>query len=206
VNEQFTARLAESNRRRYERRGPNPTTRFLRDGVIAAGGGRSVLDIGAGIGALSLELLARGFTAATLVEASPAYAAAARKSAAERGLAGQVDLHTGDFVELASRLAPADAVVLDRVVCCYPAYGPLLEAAIACSRRLFGYSYPRERWDVRGVIGLENTVRRWTGGSFRAFVHPEAGMSAVLVARGFRRVSRRQSFAWCADVYARDGA
>jgi magnesium-protoporphyrin O-methyltransferase len=206
AQQMFNAKVAEGDLRRYRRSGPNKTTRFLRDGIVAAGGGESVIDIGGGIGALSAELLARGFARGTLVDASPAYLNVARRAAAERGLAERLEFREGDFLDHAPQLAPADAVVLDRVVCCYPAYRPLLEAAARHSQRLFAYAYPRDRWYIRFVIGIENLIQAAMRRSFRAFVHAEPAMSAVLAAQGFRRVSRRTTFVWCADVYARDGA
>ena len=204
AQEIFTAKVAEGDLRKYRRRGPNKTTRLLRDGVIAAGGGESLIDIGGGVGALSTELLAHGFRRGTLVDASPAYVTVARRAAAERGLAERLEFRDGDFVDHAPELAPADAVVLDRVVCCYPAYAPLLEAALAHSRRVFAYAYPHDRWDVRLVIAGENQFRAWTRQTFRAFVHPEPAMSALIASRGFRRVSRRKTFVWSADVYVRE--
>ena len=203
AQETFDAKLAEGDLKKYRRRGPNKTTRLLRDGILAIGGGESLIDIGGGIGALSAELLARGFRRSTLVDASPAYQAVARRATRERGLDGRMEFHEGDFVEHAPQLAPADAVVMDRVVCCYPAYEALLDAALAHSRRLFAYAYPQDRWDVRLVIRGENWFQALTRRAFRSYVHPERAMSALIVSRGFRRVSRRKTFVWTADVYER---
>ena len=200
----FDDKVARGDLKRYRRRGPNPTTRLLRDGVVAAGGGRSLLDVGGGIGALSHELLGRGFERTTIVDASPAYLAAARRLIEERGTGARVEIREGDFVEHAAALEAADAVVLDRVVCCYPEFRPLLEAAAAHGRRLFAYAYPRDRWSVRFVLAIENTVQRLLRRAFRAYMHPEPAMSAILAAHGFKRVSRRTTFVWCADVYARE--
>ena len=61
---QFDAARAEGDARQYRTKGPNATTRQLRDGVILAGAGQTLLDIGAGIGAASIELLAAGFATA----------------------------------------------------------------------------------------------------------------------------------------------
>src|SRR5262245_16667870 len=149
AKQMFSTKVAEGDLKRYRRRGPNPTTRLLRDGIVAAGGGRTVLDIGGGIGALSYELLGRGFERSTIVDASPGYLEVARRTTAERGLGGRVEIREGDFVEQAPELPPADVVTLDRVVCCYPDYRPLLEAAAAHGTRVLAYSYPRERWSVR---------------------------------------------------------
>ena len=206
AEQMFSAKVAEGDLKKYRRSGPNKTTRLLRDGIVAAGGGGSVIDIGGGIGALSTELLARGFARSTLVDASPAYQAVARRAAAEGGLGERVEFLEGDFVAHAPRLDPADAVVMDRVVCCYPAYEALLESALAHSRRLFAYAFPHDRWDVRFVIGAENGMQALLRRAFRAYVHSESAMSALIVSRGFRRVSRRKTFVWCADVYVRDSA
>ena len=203
AQQMFSAKVAEGDLKKYRRSGPNKTTRLLRDGIVAAGGGESAIDIGGGIGALSPELLGRGFARSTLVDASPAYQAVARRAAAERGLGERIEFHEGDFVEHASRLGAADAVVMDRVVCCYPGYGPLLETALAHSRRLFAYAFPHDRWDVRLVIGAENVIQALMRRAFRAYVHPESAMSALIASRGFRRVSRTKTLVWCVDVYER---
>jgi magnesium-protoporphyrin O-methyltransferase len=203
AREIFTAKIAEGDLKKYRRRGPNKTTRLLRDGVLAVGGGESLIDIGGGVGALSAELLASGFRRSTLVDASPAYQAVARRAAADRGLTQRMEFHEGDFVERAPQLAPADAVVMDRVVCCYPGYEALLDTALAHSKKIFAYAYPQDRWDVRLVIGGENLFQSWMRRAFRAYVHSEPAMSALIASRGFRRVSRRKTFVWYADVYVR---
>ncbi|NIP57245.1 MAG: hypothetical protein GWM92_03675 [Gemmatimonadetes bacterium] len=79
---QFDADTARKDLERYRRKGPSATTRLLKEEITAAGGGKSLLDIGAGVGALSFELLDAGFEGALSVDASPAYAATAREEAA----------------------------------------------------------------------------------------------------------------------------
>jgi magnesium-protoporphyrin O-methyltransferase len=161
----------------------------------------TLLDVGAGIGALTFELLAAGLRRATAVDASPAYVEAGRQEAERRGLAGNVNWVEGDFVSVAPQLPSADIVTLDRVVCCYPAYEPLLEAALEHAVQMVGLSYPRDRWYVRAVVAGENAARRLRGGTFRTFVHPAAGMAELLRKHGFQLVARRTTIAWAVDVY-----
>lgn len=201
---QFSARVAARDLTRYRLKGPNTTTRLLRDLVATSNApGDTVLDVGAGVGALPFELLRRGFGHATALDASSAYVAAGRQETERRGLTRAIDWLEGDFVSLATRLAPADVVTLDRVVCCYPAYEPLLIAALNCSRQVVGLSYPRDRWYVRLMIALENGLRWLRGDAFRVRVHSPAGMAALLQTHGFRLIGHCTTLAWSVEVYSK---
>jgi len=205
IQRQFSPRVAARDLARYRRKGPDATSRMLRELLTSPSQtGGTLLDIGAGIGVLTFELLNAGFQHATAVDASPAYVAAGRQEAARRRLTARVDWVEGDFVDLVSRLPPADVVTLDRVVCCYPAYEPLLKAALDRAGQVVGLSYPRDRWYIRAVIALDNGLRWLRGGPFRTFVHSPAGMVALLRTRDFRLVGRRTTLAWSVDVYVKD--
>lgn len=199
----FGEAVARRDIERYRRQGPDPTTRLLRDAVLRAGSGQTVLDVGAGIGALGFELLAAGAGTITVVEAAPAYLAAAREEARRRGIAARLELVPGDFITVAHTVRPADVVTMDRVVCCYPAYQPLLDAAMACSRRLLAFSYPRDRWFVRAAVASQNLGRVVLRNPFRGFVHAARDMEKVLERGGFVRTERRETLKWCADLYVR---
>src|SRR5256886_15302564 len=94
---QFSDAVARRDLARYRRRGPDQTTRLLRDAIVGAEQGRTILDVGAGIGALSFELLAAGAELVTAVEAAPAYVAAAREEAGRPNVSGRLELVPGDF-------------------------------------------------------------------------------------------------------------
>ncbi len=78
--------------------------------------GKSVLDIGSGIGALHMELLLAGADRAMGVDASPTNIAAARELAGEMGVADRVEERQGDFVDLQDSVPQADIVTLDRAI------------------------------------------------------------------------------------------
>jgi SAM-dependent methyltransferase len=204
AGEQFTAERAAKELRAYRRGRVGPTTRLLRDGLVNNGLNHGVLlDVGVGIGALSFELLERGFTRAVGVDASRSYLAAAAEEASRRQRSESISFVHGDFVNLAKGLPDADVVTLDRVVCCYPDYRSLLGEAIQHAERGFALSYPRDRWFVRWGMRAENAFRRLGSDSFRTFVHPRAGMERLIGDAGFNLVSRNQTAIWAADVYAR---
>jgi tRNA1(Val) A37 N6-methylase TrmN6 len=203
VDQQFTSKKARQELQRYQRKGAGPTTRLLIDGLVQAGVvDGSLLDVGAGIGALTFELLDRGIRRATIVEASAAYAAAASEEAARRGRTVNVDLKQGDFVEVAMTLPAASIVTLDRVVCCYPLCEQLLNEALRHAEQAFAFSYPRDRWYIRAGMRLENALRRRKNG-FQTFVHPETKMRDLIMRAGFRLVFQRRTFVWSAAVFVR---
>src|SRR3989449_5435460 len=181
----FNPKKADRDLRRYQRHGPDISTRILLSEIRRWPlQGLHLLDVGAGIGVIALELAGAGLAGVTLADASADYLEAARRHLASRDASLRAQFILGDFAATAGSLPDADIVTLDRVVCCYPDVEALLGAAAARTRRLLAFTYPRDRWYMRAVIVLENLWRRLTGNSFRTFVHPPQRIGAVLEAAG----------------------
>jgi 2-polyprenyl-3-methyl-5-hydroxy-6-metoxy-1,4-benzoquinol methylase len=204
ADEQFNRKKAAAELKRYRDRGPGVTTRLLEDGIARTRDvGGTLLDIGSGIGSLAFELLNRGIVRAIGVDASSACVETAREEAQRLGRTGDVTFIHADFVSVASELQSASIVTLDRVVCCYPAYEPLLNAAVQHADRCFALSYPRDTWYVRTAMFLENVLRWLTRNSFRTFVHPATNIEQLIRRAGFTLASRRETWTWAVDVYSR---
>ena len=92
-------------------------------------------------------------------------------------------------------MAPADFVVLNRVVCCYPDYERLLGAAAGHARRALVFSYPPRNGLSRSILGVENLVFRLQRQEFRTFAHPPGAMLGLLERHGFR--ARTSTAHWC---------
>jgi tRNA1(Val) A37 N6-methylase TrmN6 len=200
---QFHADKAAAELQSYRRGRLGPTTRLLRDGIVDAGLNRgTLLDIGGGVGPLTFELLTRGVSRALIAEASAAYAASAIDEAMRRGVADRIEVVRGDFLRVATALPKVDVVTLDRVVCCYPWYEPLLEESLHHAEHGIALSYPRDRWYVRAGVWLEN-VKRARGTGFRTFVHPPTRMQDIVARAGFSLHSRRLTVVWSVDVFVR---
>jgi SAM-dependent methyltransferase len=168
----FNATIARRELARYRKAGAGVTTRFLRDLIAAARRADGVLlDVGCGIGGLTFELLDRGMDRAISVDASAAYLTAASDEAARRGASGAIRFVLGDFLAVASSLPAATVVTLDRVICCYPSYEPLLQESLRHATECFAFSYPRDERYMRVAIAAENALCRLRGDRFRAFVH-----------------------------------
>jgi magnesium-protoporphyrin O-methyltransferase len=206
ADQQFNEKKANEELQRHRIKGPAATTRLLQEGLARAGTlTGTLLDIGSGIGSLTFGLLERGVARAVAVDASSAYNAVARQEAHRLGRANVVQFVHADFVSVASQLSAATLVTLDRVVCCYPAYEALLNAALGHADMCLALSYPRDVWYVRLGVTLENVQRRLTRNAFRTFVHPAARMEDLIRSAGFELSSRRETWMWSVDVYIRQG-
>ncbi len=200
----FDPRMAERDLQRYQRRGPDVSTRMLlselRHGPLQ---GLRLLDVGAGIGAIAGGLATAGLASVTLAEASPAYLEVARRHLASRDASLPAQFILGDFAATAGSLPDADIVTLDRVVCCYPDVEALLRGAAARARRMVALTYPRDKWFVRAAIAVENAWYRLNGNPFRVFVHSPECMASVLEAAGFVRAARHETLQWALELYRR---
>jgi 2-polyprenyl-3-methyl-5-hydroxy-6-metoxy-1,4-benzoquinol methylase len=192
-NQRFARRLAN----RYSKRGLDTTARtmveFLRELGIE---GASILEIGGGVGEIQVELLQAGAARAQNLELSPAYEHEAHKLAGQAGVQGLLHWRIHDLAQDPGAVAPADLVVLHRVVCCYPDYERLLGAAADHARRALVFSYPPRNAVSRAFYVVFNLVMRLTRSSFRGFAHPPGAMLAVLEDHGLRRTYERRSRIW----------
>lgn len=204
---QFDARHAADHLRAYRAKGAVGLTRELIGGLAEGGvAGCTVLEIGAGVGAVHHELLRAGAATAVDVDASHAYIAAAREEAERQGHADRVRYLAGDFVELADRVEPADLVALDRVICCYADMAALVAGSASLARRRYGLVYPRDSWMGHLGIALFNAWLRLSRSSFRVYVHRTAEVDAILRAEGLVERSRRTTLLWQLALYERASA
>jgi magnesium-protoporphyrin O-methyltransferase len=200
----FNSQKADRDLRRYQRHGPDPSTRMLLSQLRRWPlQGLHLLDVGGGIGVIPVELAGAGLAAVTLADASAGYLEAARRHLASRGSSLPAQFILGDFAATAGALPDADIVTLDRVVCCYPDVDALLRGAAARARQVVAFTYPRDAWYVRAGIVVENSWYRLRQDPFRAFVHSPQRMASILESLGFVRAARDASFQWALDLYHR---
>jgi magnesium-protoporphyrin O-methyltransferase len=204
IEKQFDPREARRKLAEYHRHGPTGTTKRLIDALRAAGvEGARLLDIGGGVGAVTLALLEAGAAEATHVDASRAYIDVAREEAARHGLVERVTYRHGDFVALAEEVPEADIVTLDRVICCYHDMPALMGRALDKARAAVGLVYPRDRWWMRAAVWLLNLGLAVMRDPFRGFVHRERDLEAVVRAHGFTPRFRSYTLVWQVAVYSR---
>lgn len=167
--------------------------------------GATLLDVGGGVGAIQHELLSAGVERATQVDASGAYLAASREEADRRGNGGRVEHVYADFTDVAEGLPDADAVTLDRVICCYPAMERLVDASARKARRVYGLVYPRERLAMRVIQAIGNLYMRIRRSAFRTYLHPVTAIDARVRSHGLTPATRGRTFLWEVVTYTRAG-
>ena len=196
-DEFFTSRMASRAAERYRQKGVDKTAQrmlaFLEEHGIE---GATVLEIGGGVGDVQIELLKRGAARTTNLELSPGYDDEAMRLMREAGVEVRAERLLHDIAVDPGGVEPADVVVLNRVVCCYPDYERLLSAAADHARRLLVFSYPPRNVVSRLLLGAQNLFFRLQRKEFRTFAHPPAQMLGVVEERGLLLAYTHRPVVW----------
>jgi 2-polyprenyl-3-methyl-5-hydroxy-6-metoxy-1,4-benzoquinol methylase len=205
--ELFDARMARKDAERYRRKGLRGSARRVLE--LARGGGldgADVLEIGGGVGSLSIELVRAGAAHATVLELSSGYDEAARSLLHERGVEGRVEHRLADLVEDDHAVGPADVVVMERVVCCYPDVHALVGAAARRAGRRLVLSYPRYSVLARAFASAANLVQRLRRQSFRVYAHPPRAIQDAAAEHGLTSVAPEDGLVWRVIAFDREYA
>ena len=204
IDDVFGAKQAQAKARRFREHGLDREGREI-VGLLAdvATGGMTVLEVGGGIGALQIELVRAGAGHATSVELSTSYERAAASLIADAGLVDRIDRRVANFVTDADTIAVADAVILQRVVCCYPDDIAIVRAAARHSARTLVLTFPVERWWIGLGLAAANALLRARRSKFRGFMHPASRVIETASAEGLRLTYRRKGLLWQVLAFAR---
>jgi predicted TPR repeat methyltransferase len=206
IESTFDRDLAAGQLRRLRARGPQKTTALLVEALRRRGvAGKTVIDIGGGVGAIQQAMLAADAAEVIDVDASSAYLEAARAEARRLGYEKSSRFLHGNFVDLAPSLDPADIVTLDRVICCYDDMDALVGASAAKARALYGLVYPRDTRLARIGVRVANAIQGIRGRPFRIFAHSSKSVESIIEARGLHRFYHATRGLWQVAVYSRDG-
>lgn len=193
----FSQRMAHSEANRYRRKGLDATSRKIVDFVKAQGvEGRTVLEVGGGIGAIQIELLKAGAARAVSVELTPTYEDDANTLLREAGLADRAERKILDFAMAGAEIDGADIVIMNRVICCYPDMPRLAGQASDHARQLLVMSFPRRAWWMRIGLGIGNLMLRLTRREFQIFLHPPKRILATSEQHGLRTVLDEAGVFW----------
>ena len=165
---------------------------------------RSVLDLGCGAGGLSLELLKGGARNAVGLDLSPKMISAATELAEANGFESRAKFQLGNGAT--SELPESDIVIMDKVLCCYSEWSPLLKNAVEASRVMVGFTVPRDegitKLPFRLALKIANYFQRRRGGVL-FYLHPLGTIDKILRESGFNRRRKQGSRFWLVFLYSR---
>jgi 2-polyprenyl-3-methyl-5-hydroxy-6-metoxy-1,4-benzoquinol methylase len=200
----FSERAARGEASRYRKKGLDATSRRIVELVKAQGvEGRTVLEVGGGIGAIQMELLKAGAARATSVELTPTYEEVAGELLKESGLADRVERKVMDFAQAAGEVGGADIVILNRVICCYHDMPRLAGAAADHAHQVLVLSYPKRTWWTVIGLGLANLMLRATRREFHVFLHPPQEIIATSQERGLQPLLNQSGVLWIVSALRR---
>ena len=193
----FSERSARAEAKRYRRKGLDATSRRIFDFVKKQGvEGRTVLEVGGGIGAIQIELLKAGAARAVSVELTPTYEEEATALLREAGLEERVERRVMDFAAAGAAVEGADIVIMNRVICCYPDMPRLAGAGSDHAREMLVMSFPKRTWWTRIAMLLGNTILRATRREFHIFLHPPKSILATSEQHGLRTILNESGVLW----------
>jgi magnesium-protoporphyrin O-methyltransferase len=199
----FSERRARSEARRYRRRGlDGPSRRILKilqdEKILESQGAadRDLLEVGGGIGVLQIELLRSGVARAVSVELTPTYETVAHELLRRAGLESRVERRLMDFAEAPDQVEPADIVIMNRVLCCYPDMPRLAGAAADHAREMLVLCYPKRSWWTQAALAAANLGLRLARRQFHIFLHPPGQILATAEHHGLRTAAVQRGFFW----------
>jgi magnesium-protoporphyrin O-methyltransferase len=193
----FSEKNARSDAQSYRRKGLDPTSQRIVDYLKQRGvEGRTLLEVGGGVGAIQIELLKAGVTRAISVELTPTYEQVALELLREAGLEGRVERKVTDFAQSAGEFAVADIVIMNRVICCYPDMPVLAGAAADHAGEVLVMSFPRRTWWTRAMLALGNLALRITRRQFQVFIHPPAQILVEAERHGLHKAIDTPGLFW----------
>ncbi len=200
----FNKKTAAKEYRKYLKKGPSRVTAKIIEQLDSQNvGGKSMVDVGGGIGALQWWFLQKGGNKTTDIDASSGYLKQAENHASKNGWQDKTHFIMGDCTDVYKEIEDPHFITLDKVVCCYPNYKEILELTCEKSTGHISLSYPMD--------GIISQTLRWFGdlyfrlvkNPYRPFVHPVKDIRNVFAERGYQRIAHDLAFPWHVETYAR---
>jgi 2-polyprenyl-3-methyl-5-hydroxy-6-metoxy-1,4-benzoquinol methylase len=195
-----------SNRylKQFRKKGLAKEQKRLVEGIeLSPVAGKSILEIGCGVGGLHLTMLKHGAASAVGIDISEGMLEGAKQLSKELGCESHTQYFLGDIAEMNGKIAGADIVVLDKVVCCYENLNKLLEISLSKANGTYALSFPASNVLVKisfyGLISLGKLLR-W---QFRPYWHDWGKMIDTIRENGFGPVYSESTFFWSIYVFRR---
>jgi len=189
----------------YKRRGLSRSSRLLLDFVLNEGAReKTIVDLGCGAGGFSIELLKNGAASVIGFDLSSKMVEMASELARTSGFERRAKFQVGNAAE--AELPSSDIVIIDKVLCCYSNWRPLLKNAMDAGRAMVGFIVPRDqglaKWPFRIGVRVVNFFQKRRG-KILFYLHPLDILDRTLQDSGFTQQKRQASRLWLVFLYTR---
>lgn len=124
--------------------------------------------------------------------------------AKDEGFQGKTKFIVGNGAT--AELPASDVVIMDKVLCCYPDWQPLLGNAIGSSQRMIGFIVPRDvgiaKLPFRLGVRVVNFFAKRRG-NIQFYLHPLSKVDRKLRESGFTQLEKRTKRFWLIFLYSR---
>ena len=200
----FNEKMAAKEYRKYLKKGPvKATARIIAQLSGQEVTGKSLVDVGGGIGALQWWFLQQGGAQTTDIDASSGYLQKAREHAEKNGWQDKARFVMGDCTDRYKEVGDAHFITLDKVVCCYPNFKEILAATCDKAREGVSLSYPMDGFIAQAIRNIGTLFFMLKGNPFRPYIHPVKDIRKIFAEKGFTRIAHDISFPWHVETYAR---
>ena len=201
----FFSFFAKSYRRRFLKKGFEPSQQQLFDGITKASfEDKTLLEIGCGVGHFHQTLLEHGALSSIGIELAKQMLIEAKDWARQRNLREKTTYLEGDFIDIANTIKPVDIVIMDKVVCCYPDADALIHRSLEKCINSIALTYPRNKWYTHIGVQFLALIMKLVGSSFRPYVHDPIQIERWIESQGFKKLYQKQTLVWLTQVYQKD--
>lgn len=188
----------------YKKEGLAKEQRLLVEGIKALPlEGKSILEIGCGVGSVHLTLLQDGASSSMGIDAAEGMIEKAKILSRELSLENRAEYIHGDFVSVHPSVRDADITIMDKVICCYENVDDLVANSLKKTRLVYAVSFPRPTMFVKFTLHIPIIAAKILRWSFRPYWHDWLQIVRKIETEGFQRVYVGSTVFWSIYVFRR---
>jgi len=204
LNRVFDKKEAQKDLKRYSKKGLNKETKLLVDFLKDKIANSDVLDIGCGIGDLTIELAKKGANNSLGIDISEAYIKTAKYLSKQQGFEQTVDFEVMDSVNNEEKIKKMDLVVSNKVICCYPDMQKFINASASYAKKYYGIIFPNDNILVRFFSVFLNWFNQFSKRKgFRLYIHNNEKLRKFIESQGLKRIFNERKGFWMIEVFMR---
>lgn len=200
----FFSKRSKRYARSYRHGKLDKIQRYLIDGIQSVSlRGKTILEIGCGVGSVHQTLLKNGAAHATGVDMSEQMLEHAKEFSKKHSLEDKTSYILGDFMTVDETIEKADVTILDKVLCCYEDVEGLIKQSTMKTNFAYGISIPAENLITEFLFKVHIFTANIFRFTFRPYWHNWRNVHQFILQQGFTLHETRKTLSWQMIVYHR---